>query len=71
MVFLLNSFQFEGECDGKWKTRSVLILDPKNISVEICEADDVWLKPVKWNQAGYDAVYLLGPTVAFVQVTIA
>ena len=29
----------------------------------------LWLVPIRWNQGGYDAVYISGDTVIFVQIT--
>ena len=66
-------FDLEGDrkTSGHWEKSDIRQFDPKNISNAIVSAKDVWLKPIKWCQGGYDAVHLSNTTVAFVQVTKA
>jgi hypothetical protein len=54
-----------------WPGSSVINFDPEHITMEILNRSPIWLKPVKWNQGGYDAVYIdTGKNlVRFVQVT--
>jgi hypothetical protein len=54
-----------------WPGSSVINFDPEHTTMEILNRSPIWLKPVKWNQGGYDVVYIdTGKNlVRFVQVT--
>jgi hypothetical protein len=53
-----------------WLETSVMILQTDNFTVALSENKGVWLKPQKWNQGGYDAVYIskCSSLIRFVQV---
>ncbi len=55
----------------QWEeARTILRLDPSNPSaLTISPASRIWMRPVKWNQGGYDAIFWSNNTVTFVQVT--
>ncbi|KAJ3291398.1 hypothetical protein HDU76_007291 [Blyttiomyces sp. JEL0837] len=52
-----------------WPQSTVNIFNPDDLSAGFCM--DTWLKPIKWNQGGYDAVFVDSKCglVRFVQVT--
>jgi hypothetical protein len=51
------------------KAEKILVLEKQTLGE--LEGDQIWLKPLRWNQGGYDAVFVDKsiPTVRFVQVT--
>ena len=53
-----NGFQYRerGKMDVQLFTGTISSFDPLN--VESIPGEPVWLKPSKWNQGGYDAVYV-------------
>jgi len=55
---------------GSWEKANVVTFDPENVPNDLPN-DGIWLKPLKWNQGGYDAVYVNKDqkVVRFVQVT--
>ncbi|KAJ3332569.1 hypothetical protein HDU76_013817 [Blyttiomyces sp. JEL0837] len=38
-----------------WSEANIRMFDPRNLSTGLCF--NVWLKPITWNQGGYDAVF--------------
>ncbi len=50
------------------ETNSTQLLDLAMPS-PILEQSSIWMRPVKWNQGGYDAIFWSNNTVTFVQVT--
>lgn len=56
-----------------WPKSVIHMFDPENINIQAIPGKAFWWKPQKWNQGGYDAVYvdLNEKRVRFVQVTSA
>ena len=54
-----------------WPASVVTNFDPSKMTLEMFEKSPIWLKPLKWNQGGYDAVYvdIKKNLVRFVQIT--
>ena len=54
-----------------WDQSTVVPFDPEGNLPPICTFTNTWLKPLKWNQGGYDAVFLQPniKSVTFVQLT--
>ncbi|KAE8971472.1 hypothetical protein PR001_g26881, partial [Phytophthora rubi] len=73
---MLTADGINGMCEGpqkvKWEQSTVTHFDPRQISTGIYR-DKMWLAPLKWNQSGYDAVFIDTDKklVRFVQVTRA
>jgi hypothetical protein len=61
----LNKFKH-----GVWRRSVSTTFDPEGSLPPICTLQDSWLKPLKWNQGGYDAVFLqpTSKSVTFVQL---
>jgi hypothetical protein len=61
----------ENEEEEPWPKSNVLNFDPNDMSTDTFLQSPIWLKPLKWNQGGYDAVYVDKEKnlVRFVQVT--
>jgi hypothetical protein len=53
-----------------WTEAAVKTFDPENVPKHLPD-EGIWLKPLKWNQGGYDAVYINKSikVIRFVQVT--
>ncbi|DAZ96394.1 TPA: hypothetical protein N0F65_010761, partial [Lagenidium giganteum] len=58
---------------GEWKRSSIVFFDPEKYPIGISLDVPKWMAPVKWNQGGYDAVFVdkAVQLVRFVQVTRA
>ena len=56
---------------GVWSKSKFTTFDPESSLPPICTFENAWLKPSKWNQGGYDAVFLEPKTksITFVQIT--
>ncbi|KAL3668590.1 hypothetical protein V7S43_006672 [Phytophthora oleae] len=56
-----------------WERSSIVFFDPDKQPIDISLDVPKWLAPVKWNQGGYDAVFInkAAQLVRFVQVTRA
>jgi hypothetical protein len=56
--------------ENYWTEAAVMTFDPENVPKHLPD-DGIWLKPCKWNQGGYDAVYVnkSSKVIRFVQVT--
>ncbi|KUF88009.1 Deoxyribose-phosphate aldolase [Phytophthora nicotianae] len=57
----------------RWEQSDVVFFDPDKYKVSVSLDDPTWMAPVKWNQGGYDAVFVnkRENLVRFVQVTRA
>ncbi|KUF84447.1 hypothetical protein AM587_10000297 [Phytophthora nicotianae] len=57
----------------RWEQSDVVFFDPDKHKVSVSLDDPTWMAPVKWNQGGYDAVFVnkRENLVRFVQVTRA
>jgi len=57
---------------SRWPKSAVLNFDPMDMSKDVfIRQTQIWLKPLKWNQGGYDAVYVdtNQNLLRFVQIT--
>ncbi|KAI9982650.1 hypothetical protein PInf_008626 [Phytophthora infestans] len=57
----------------KWERSSIVFFDPDKYPIGVSLDAPKWVAPVKWNQGGYDAVFIdkAAHLVRFVQVTRA
>jgi len=60
---------------GVWKASTIESVDTSNKNVEVSDLSKTWMKPLRWNQGGWDAVCVeteqTHVKVKFVQVTRA
>jgi hypothetical protein len=54
-----------------WPQSDILNFDPNQMNLDLFKSSPVWLKPLKWCQGGYDAVYvdMQKNLLKFVQIT--
>ena len=63
-------FRVKNGAKDSWAEATVHTFDPENVPKDFPD-NGIWLKPLKWNQGGYDAVYVNKVTkvIRFIQVT--
>ncbi|KAL4150863.1 hypothetical protein PRNP1_010259 [Phytophthora ramorum] len=66
-------FEYHVIRQEKWRRSDIIFFDPTKASIAVSLDNATWLAPTKWNQGGYDAVFVdkAKTIVRFVQVTRA
>jgi hypothetical protein len=61
----------EENLEQTWPKSAVINFDPYKMNSQIFKTSPVWLKPLKWNQGGYDAIYvdIKKNLLKFIQIT--
>jgi hypothetical protein len=67
----IKVYNIDENLEETWPKSAVINFDPTKMSPNTFELSPIWLKPLKWNQGGYDAVYVDKEKnlVRFIQIT--